>query len=168
MSKFQNYNPPTIACGLVWVGNQYSGSVLTIRRGLPGFGYGKLALPGGFQEMGETLEQAVSRETHEETGILIDPDQWLHWSTCTVEGGTKNLAFFYHVPRFRDRPSDKFEEKLIELPESFLPNDEILEILVYQTQVFENRLAATSLNEPLWAFPEHYRAAKSFISSVER
>lgn len=43
-------------------------SVLLIERAAPPF-KGKLALPGGFIQMRESLEDAVRRELHEETGL---------------------------------------------------------------------------------------------------
>lgn len=42
--------------------------VVLVRRGAPPYGY---ALPGGFVEEGETVEQAAVREAQEETGLNI-------------------------------------------------------------------------------------------------
>jgi 8-oxo-dGTP diphosphatase len=46
------------------------GKVALIRRGHPPFA-GRLALPGGFVDVGETIERAVAREVEEETGMGI-------------------------------------------------------------------------------------------------
>jgi 8-oxo-dGTP diphosphatase len=45
--------------------------IVLIRRENPPF-QGCYALPGGFVEVGETVEQAVQREAREETGLKID------------------------------------------------------------------------------------------------
>lgn len=47
------------------------GRALLIRRGHPPFA-GAYALPGGFVEIGETVEGACRREVLEETGIKVD------------------------------------------------------------------------------------------------
>ncbi len=48
------------------------GKVLLVRRAHPP-GQGLLTLPGGAVEAGETLRQALIRETREETGLSIAP-----------------------------------------------------------------------------------------------
>jgi 8-oxo-dGTP diphosphatase len=49
----------------------YNGRIVLIRRKNPPF-QGKFALPGGFVEIGETVEAAVVREALEETGLSIE------------------------------------------------------------------------------------------------
>jgi ADP-ribose pyrophosphatase len=45
--------------------------ILLIKRGAEP-GAGKWSIPGGSMEIGETIEEAVKRETLEETGLVID------------------------------------------------------------------------------------------------
>jgi 8-oxo-dGTP diphosphatase len=69
------------------------GRLLLIRRGNPPF-KGKYALPGGFVDVGETVEEACRRELEEETGVkarrleLIgvysDPKRDPRGHTCSV------------------------------------------------------------------------------------
>jgi hypothetical protein len=47
-------NTPTVVVVLVPV----RGGLLMVRRTLPGEGYGKLALPGGYQMLGQTWQEA--------------------------------------------------------------------------------------------------------------
>lgn len=53
--------------GVIWRGDR----VLLIRRGKPPR-IGQWSLPGGGQNLGETLVEALTREVREETGLEID------------------------------------------------------------------------------------------------
>jgi len=59
---------------IVYCKDKSTASVLLIERGHAPFQY-KWALPGGFIEMDETLEQACIRELEEETGLKVDTMQ---------------------------------------------------------------------------------------------
>jgi ADP-ribose pyrophosphatase YjhB (NUDIX family) len=48
-------------------------SLLLVRRNIEPH-KGKLALPGGYIDLGESWQEAGAREVWEETGITIDPD----------------------------------------------------------------------------------------------
>src|SRR3712207_2589394 len=60
---------PWVGVGvIVWRGDQ----VLLVRRGRPPRA-GQWGLPGGAQEVGETLFEAAAREVLEETGLTVRP-----------------------------------------------------------------------------------------------
>jgi 8-oxo-dGTP diphosphatase len=68
---------PLVGVGAVIVDRQ-SGDprVLLIQRGTPPL-LGEWSLPGGVLECGETLREAVAREAHEETGLLVETGEML-------------------------------------------------------------------------------------------
>lgn len=71
---YEQYNNPTIgAAGLVF---DDEGRLLVVRRAKAP-AKGTLGLPGGFCEVGETVEEAVCREIFEETGIRAQVTEFL-------------------------------------------------------------------------------------------
>jgi 8-oxo-dGTP diphosphatase len=66
--------PPTPALTVDCVVFDAKGRVLLVRRKFPPF-EGGYALPGGFVEIGERVEEACRRELKEETGVEVGPFQ---------------------------------------------------------------------------------------------
>jgi 8-oxo-dGTP diphosphatase len=95
----RRYPGPALTVDAVWIS---SGLLLLVRRGHPPF-RGQWALPGGFVEIGETVEQAVVRELFEETGLKARGLQLLGVYSRPgrdPRGPTVSVAF-----RMRGRPA---------------------------------------------------------------
>jgi 8-oxo-dGTP diphosphatase len=76
VSHVPEHPRPALTADMLVVAGDPGGerSVLMIRRGGDPF-RGLLALPGGFVDVGETVEQAALRELEEETGVVVEaPD----------------------------------------------------------------------------------------------
>ena len=67
---------PRVAVGVVVLSPDHS-KVLLIKRGKPPE-QGRWSLPGGGQELGETLEECARREVLEETGVTIGHRTYHH------------------------------------------------------------------------------------------
>jgi ADP-ribose pyrophosphatase YjhB (NUDIX family) len=162
--QFHNFNPPNIAVGLVWVGNPYTGGVLVGRRNLPGPGFGKLCLIGGFQDMGETLKEACSREFLEETQLQLDAKRWSIWGDpVAVENNSKNLVFMHYE---FEQPTWHEASNMIDLT-LFKPNAEISELKIWWPENVVS-LNDTENGHPDWAFPTHYAAAVRYYFAIQR
>jgi 8-oxo-dGTP diphosphatase len=66
---------PEVAVGAVAL---HDDALLLVRRG-SGPAAGEWSVPGGRVELGETLHEAVVRETAEETGLEVVVDRFLGW-----------------------------------------------------------------------------------------
>lgn len=116
--------------------------LLMIRRGIEPH-VGKLALPGGYVDFGETWQQGAARELREETGIAVDPADVRHVATLSPPDG-KTVLIFGRAPR-RTRAS---------LP-TFQTSAETSEILV-------------SRDVEAIAFPLHRQVAAEFFARQTR
>jgi ADP-ribose pyrophosphatase YjhB (NUDIX family) len=76
-------NPNPVAVAVQPVG----GGLLVVRRGNPP-ARDRLALPGGFIDVGETWQEAAVRELFEETGLRSDPDAVRLFDTLSASDGT--------------------------------------------------------------------------------
>ncbi len=125
-------NPLPVAVILIPVG---PGLVTVRRRIAPASG--RLALPGGYVEVGETWQEAGAREVYEETGIQLDANEVSDF--CVRSAPDDTILIFGIAPgtRVEDLPA-------------FRPTEEVSERAVI--------LQPTEL-----AFPLHTAAAREFF-----
>ena len=80
-TSYQNPKPVAVAVLPVGVG------LLVVRRGIPP-ARDRLALPGGYIDVGESWQAAAARELHEEVGIKLDPSSVRLFDTVSAPDGT--------------------------------------------------------------------------------
>lgn len=93
--KEQFRNPIPVSVVLLPVDD----GVLAIRRAIPP-AVGKLALPGGFVNWGETWREAGSREVFEETSLAISPEEL---SLIGAESVSEGVILLFSVAKKRSR-----------------------------------------------------------------
>ncbi len=117
MSEPVYHNTPTVVVVLVPIGR----GLLMIRRALPGEGFGRLALPGGYQMLGQTWEEAGAAEVREETGVVLDPAALALVGVDTTPDRRQNLLFCRSPP--------------VAHPGAFSHDAEVSEVLVIDAPV---------------------------------
>ena len=127
-------NTPTVVVVLV----PLRGGLLMIRRALAGEGHGQLALPGGYQMLGQTWQEAGAREVLEETSVVIAPEALRVVTVETTPDRRQNLLFCQSPP--------------VEHRGAFVHDAEVSEAKV--------------IYEPVeTAFPLHTRAVREFFEN---
>jgi ADP-ribose pyrophosphatase YjhB (NUDIX family) len=110
-------NTPTVVVVLVPILR----GLLMIRRALPGEGQGRLALPGGYQMLGQTWQEAGAQEVMEETGVALDPASLRVVTVETTPDRKQNLLFCESPP--------------VAHPGAFAHDAEVSEVLVIHAPV---------------------------------
>ena len=110
-------NPLPVSVVLLPVDN----GIVLVRRSIPP-GKGKLALPGGFINYGESWQAAAARELFEETGIVIEPESLSVFDVRSAPDST--ILIFGLAPRLH----------LIDLPD-FVATAEASERLIVEQPV---------------------------------
>lgn len=111
--------------------------ILLVRRATSD-GFGKLALPGGYLDLGESWQEGAARELREETGIQISPDD-VHFFSVENTDDKSHILIFCQGP----------ETSPAEIPPAPI-DQEVSEYVVTKTAI------------PL-AFPTHTEALKQVL-----
>ena len=131
-------NASAAVAALVTDGN---GKLMLVTRGVEP-DYGKLDLPGGFVDPGETVENAVHRELEEELGLKIKSMRYL--------GSAPNEYIFSDYTVFTIDFAFEVEAESLE---SLHPMDDILEYRFYAENEFNyNDIPAPSMKQFVKAF----------------
>ncbi len=92
-----------------------AGEIVLIRRGIEP-GKGSWAQPGGFLEVDETVHEAAIRETHEETGLLIEPGEIIGLYT-RLEASVVTIAYEARIVGGKAAPTPEATEVVAFAPE---------------------------------------------------
>lgn len=102
-------------------------------------------VPSGYVDYGEECEEAAVRETHEETGVMINKNDLTLYTIDSVPEGRQNIVIVYYTivdPKNTDTTS-KYAEK-----------DEVEEILW---------ISEDSLDKVRWISTDHIKRVKDVI-----
>lgn len=135
------FNPVVGAAGII---RRPDGAVLFVRRAKEP-AKGKLGVPGGFVDFGESVEAGLRREAREETGLEIGALEFLcsFPNDYTYRGVTYGVLDFYFTAR-------------IELTQTAEARDEVESIVWRQpAAIAPDELAFPSLRHALRCYREH-------------
>jgi len=90
-------------------------SVLLGKRANTGYGDGAYHLPSGHLEAGESVVEGLIRETKEEIGITVEPQNVIFGHVMHNVSGEGRIAFFFAVSTWDGEPANMEPEKCSEL-----------------------------------------------------
>lgn len=102
--------------------------ILLSRRFQTGYEDGKLSVPAGHVEDGETITQTLIREIQEEVEIALLPDQFSLSHIMNRKSDDIRMDFFFRIHSWKGTPKNMEPKKCNELvwaPIDKLPNDTI-------------------------------------------
>lgn len=104
MYTYQYPRPALTVDALLFVRNGENMRLLMIRRANEPF-KNKWALPGGFMDMNETLEEACRRELQEETGIVVDHlEQFRVYDAIDRDPRHRTISVVFYAKMEREIP----------------------------------------------------------------
>ena len=106
--------------------------LLMFRREHTDFQDGKYCVPAGHVEPGETFREAAVRETLEEVGLQLRPDDLRHLHTQHTKGLDTRIHLFFEATSWAGEPQNMEPHKhgpLTWLPIDNLPFDEIMPLV---------------------------------------
>jgi 8-oxo-dGTP pyrophosphatase MutT (NUDIX family) len=139
-------NPLPVGVGFIT--GQSCDALLLIRRGKPTDpGYGKWALPGGYQNEREDWTDAIRREIAEEVGLDVSDYPVTLAGLITSTAANVNLVFGSIILPV---------EMLYQAEKDFQPNEEVAEISYCMGSLLPPRAE--------WAFPIHWEQARAYLN----
>jgi len=102
-------NPLPVAVALVPV----DGGLLAVRRAIEP-GRGRLALPGGYINLGESWQEACAREVREETGVVIEPARVRAYAVRSAPDSSLLVFGLAAALRQADLPEFKLDAETLE------------------------------------------------------
>jgi 8-oxo-dGTP diphosphatase len=89
------------------------GAVLLMERANTGYADGRAGVPSGHLEPGENVADAAIRETSEEVGVVIEPDdlRFVHVSHRRKPGEEARVGFFFAATRWSGEPANREPHK---------------------------------------------------------
>jgi len=102
--------------------------ILLSRRFQTGYEDGKLSVPAGHVEYGETITNVLVREIQEEVGITLMPSQFSLSHIMHRKSDDIRMDFFFRINSWNGTPKNMEPKKcneLIWVPIDVLPNDTI-------------------------------------------